>query len=92
MQKYNKKPELSKIFSISGYAWLILVINQEEIGARLGLSRTYVKHLPMFREYVDLQAHRYKKSYIYHRLADKYSMHHDSVKRVVSRLLRVIDL
>lgn len=92
MQRYNKNRKLGNIFSISGYAWLILVINQDEVGTRLGLSRTYVKHLPMFREYIDLQAHRYKKSYIYQRLADKYSMHHDSVKRVISRILRVVEL
>lgn len=92
MQRYNNKIGSSNIFQISGYAWLFLVINQEEVGTRLGLSRTYVKHLPMFREYLDLQAHRYKKSYIYHRLADKYGMHHDSVKRVISKMLRVIDL
>ena len=92
MQRYNKKEEHRRIFSISGYMWLYLVINQEEIGARLGLTRAYVKHLPMFREYLDLEAHRYKKSYIYQWLADRYAMHPDSVKRVISRMLRVIEL
>lgn len=92
MQRYNKNPESSKIFSISGYMWLYLVVNQDEIGARLDLTRAYVKHLPMFREYLDLQAHRYKKSYIYQWLADRYSMHPDSVKRVIARLLRTVDV
>ena len=92
MQKYNKFPDLSKVCSISGYAWLILVLNQDNIGTRLDLTRNYVKHLPMFREYVDLQSHGYKKAYVYQRLADKYNMHHDSVKRVISKMLRVIEL
>lgn len=92
MQRYKEKLDLRRIRSVSGYAWLILVINQEEAGARLGLTRTYVKHLPMFREFLELQRHRYKKAYIYQRLADRYSMHPDSVKRVISRMLRVIEL
>ena len=92
MQRYNKTADYGNIFQISGYAWLILVINQEEVGTRLGLTRSYVKHLPMFREYLDLQRHGYKKAYIYQRLADRYGMHHDSVKRVISRILRVADL
>ena len=92
MQRYNKSADYGKIFSISGYMWLYLVINQDEIGARLGLSRAYVKHLPMFREYLDLQAHGNKKAYIWQHLADRYAMHPDSVKRVISRMLRVIEL
>lgn len=92
MQSYNKNLDLSKIRSISGYTWLFLVINQDEIGTRLALTRNYVKHLPMFREYLDLQKYGYKMTYIYQRLADKYGMHHDSVKRVICRLLRTIEL
>lgn len=91
MQRYKEKLDLSKICSISGYAWLILVINQEEIGARLGLTKAYVKHIPMFKDFIELQAHRYKRWYVYQKLADKYSMHHDSVKRVISKMLRVIE-
>lgn len=92
MQKYNKNADYGKIFSISGYMWLYLVINQDEIGTRLGLTRNYVKHLPMLREYLDLQTHGYKKAYVYQRLADRYGMHPDSVKRVIARMLRVVEL
>lgn len=92
MQRYKEKLDLSKIRSISGYAWLILVINQEEIGARFALTKAYVKHIPMFKDFIELQAHRYKKGYVYQKLADKYSMHHDSVKRVISKMLRVIEV
>ena len=92
MQRYNKNLDLGNICSISGYAYLFLVLNQDEIGTRLALTRNYVKHLPMFREYLDLQTHGYKMTYIYQRLADKYKMHHDSVKRVICRMLRTIEL
>ena len=92
MQKYNKKAGNGRKFQISGYAWLILVINQEETGTRLGLTRTWVKHIPMFREYLGLEALGLKKAYIYQRLADKYGMHPDSVKRVAVRLLRTVEL
>lgn len=92
MQRYNKNLEPSKVCSISGYAWLFLVINQDEVGTRLALSKNYVKHLPMFRDYLDLQAHGYKMTYIYQKLADKYGMHHDSVKRVICRMLRTVEL
>ena len=92
MQKYKEKFDYKKIRSISGYAWLFIVINQDEVGARLALSRNYVKHLPMFREYLDLQTHGYKMTYIYQRLADKYKMHHDSVKRVICKMLRTVEV
>lgn len=92
MQRYKEKLDLSKIRSISGYAWLILVINQEEIGARFALTKAYVKHIPMFKDFIELQAHRYKKGYVYQKLADKYGLHHDSVKRVISKMLRVIEV
>ena len=92
MQSYKEKPDSCKIRSISGYAWLFLVINQEEVGTRLGLTRNYVKHLPMFRDFLELQGHRYKMAYVYQHLADKYGMHRDSVKRVILRLLRVVEL
>jgi len=92
MQRYKEKFDYHKIRSISGYAWLFLVINQDEVGTRLALSKNYVKHLPMFREYLDLQQHGYKMTYIYQKLADKYKMHHDSVKRVICRMLRTIEL
>lgn len=92
MQSYKEKLDLSKICSISGYVWLILVINQDEVGTRLALSRNYVKHLPMFRDFLELQRHNYKMTYIYQKLADKYKMHHDSVKRVICRMLRTVEL
>jgi hypothetical protein len=88
MQSYKQKPDTARIREISGYCWLILIISQEEIGARLGLSKSYVKHIPMFREYLELQEHRHKKAYIYEYLADKYSMHPQSVKRVIAKILR----
>ena len=89
MQSYKNKNDFSNIRQISGYAWLILVVNQEEIGARLGLSKNYVKHLPMFREYIDLLIDNNKKAYIYQCLADKYKMHPDSIKRVITKLLQI---
>lgn len=92
MQRYKENSNYNKIRSISGYAWLFLVLNQDEVGTRLALTRNYVKHLPMFREYLDLQTHGYKMTYIYQRLADKYKMHHDSVKRVICKLLRTVEL
>lgn len=92
MQKYNKNLDLSNICSISGYAWLFLVLNQDEVGTRLALSKNYIKHLPMFRDYIELQRHSYKMTYIYQRLADKYKMHHDSVKRVICRVLRTVEV
>ena len=92
MQSYKEKFDYKKISSISGYAWLFLVLNQEEVGTRLALSKNYVKHLPMFRDFLELQRHSYKMTYIYQMLADKYKMHHDSVKRVICRMLRSVDL
>lgn len=92
MQRYKEKFDLSKICSISGYVWLFLVINQEEVGTLLGLTKNYVKHLPMFRDFLDMQAHKHKKTFIYHHLADKYGMHHDSVKRVIFKMLNIIEL
>ena len=92
MQRYKEKFDLKKIRNISGYAWLILVINQEEIGARLGLTKAYVKHIPMFKDFIELQRHSYKMTYIYQKLADKYKIHHDSVKRVICRMLRTVEL
>jgi hypothetical protein len=92
MQSYKEKTDLQKIRSISGYAWLFIVLNQEEVGTRLALSKNYVKHLPMFRDFLELQTHNYKMTYIYQKLADKYGMHHDSVKRVICRMLRTVEL
>lgn len=89
MQNYKKKSDFSNIRQISGYAMLILAINQEEVRARLDLSRNYIKHIPMFRDYMELMENGYKKTYVLNHLADKYQMHPDSVKRVVARLLRV---
>jgi hypothetical protein len=92
MQRYKETFDLSKICSISGYAWLFLVINQDEVGTRLALSKNYVKHIPMFRDFLELQRHSYKMTYIYQKLADKYKMHHDSVKRVICMMLRTVEL
>ena len=92
MQSYKEKLDYKKIRSISGYAWLFIVLNQEEVGTRLALSKNYVKHLPMFRDFLELQRHSYKMTYIYQKLADKYKMHHDSVKRVICRMLRTVEL
>ena len=92
MQRYNKDFDKRKIFTISGYAWLFIVLNQEEVGTRLALSKNYVKHLPMFRDFLELQRHSYKMTYIYQKLSDKYKMHQDSVKRVICKLLRTVEL
>lgn len=43
----------------------------------------------MFREYIDLLIDNNKKAYIYQCLADKYKMHPDSVKRVITKLLQI---
>ena len=92
MQKYKENPNIVHIRTISGYAWLVLEINQEEVGARLALSRSYIKHIPMFREYLSLLAEGNKKDYIYHLLGDKYHMHHSSVKRVIFKLLQAVEV
>jgi len=92
MQKYKENSNIGHIRSISGYVWLVLEINQEEVGARLALSRSYIKHVPMFREYLSMLASGHKKDYIYHHLGDKYHMHHSSVKRVIFKLLQTIEV
>lgn len=89
MQSYKNKTDFSNIRRISGYVCLILEINQEEVRARLALSRNYIKHIPMFREYMEMMQQGCKKTYVLNHLADKYKMHPDSVKRVVTKLLRV---
>jgi hypothetical protein len=91
-QKYNKIPKFSKNFEISGYHWLFFVLNQKEICAKLGITMAYIKHLPMFNEYLDLQSHNEKKTYVYEYLGGKYGMHTSSVRRVISRLLRVVSV
>ena len=90
MQKYKENTKIEQICSISGYAWLILNINQEAVGTRLDLSRSYIKHIPMFREYLSMLSNGDKKDYIYHLLGDKYRMHPSSVKRVIFKLLQVV--
>lgn len=90
MQSYAKNLNTEHIRTVSGYAWLILVLNQGEVGARLGLSPAYAKHIPMFREYLELQRLGRKKAYIYAVLGEKYGMHPSSVKRVVFKLLATV--
>lgn len=90
MQSYNKKPDFAPVRQVSGYVSLILAVNQEEIRARLALSTGYIKHIPMFREYMDMMEKDHKKTYVLQYLADRYGMHPDSVKRVVARMLRII--
>ena len=92
MQRYKESVDLSKVRSISGFAYLFLVLNQDEVGTRLTLSKNYVKHLPMFKDFLELQRHGYKMTYIYQKLADKYGMHHDSIKRVILKMLRTVEL
>ena len=92
MQSYKENLNLEHIRSISGYAWLILVINQDEVGARLGLTKAYVKHIPMFKEYLDLQRDNNKKTWIYRHLGDEYGLHPSSVKRVILSILRVVSV
>jgi hypothetical protein len=89
-QSYKKKSDFSNIRQISGYTCLILEINQEEVRTRLALSRNYIKHIPMFREYMDMMEKGEKKTYVLNYLADRYQMHPDSVKRVIVRMLRTI--
>ena len=90
MQKYNNNSKFSKEIEISGYHLLILVINQKELCAKLGITPAYIKHLPMFEEYIELQHVCDKKTYIYARLADKYGMHTSSVRRVIHSMLQTV--
>lgn len=90
MQKYNNIHKFSKKIEISGYHLLILIINQKELCAKLGITPAYIKHLRMFEEYVDLQRVSDKKTYIYARLAEKYGMHTSSVRRVISSMLQTV--
>ena len=92
MQRYNKKADFSKIFSISGYMWLYLVINQDKVGQMLSLTKNHVKYIPMFLEYIELQAHNNKKTYIYQRLADKYNISPDYAKHLILNMLKVKEL
>jgi hypothetical protein len=89
MQSYKKNRDFTNIRQISGYACLVFDLNQDEIRARLALSRNYIKHIPMFREYMEMMQQGCKKTYVLNHLADKYKMHPDSVKRVATKLLRV---
>ena len=90
MQRYNKKADFSKILSISGYMWLYLVINQDEVGKRLGLTKNYVKYIPMFRDYIEMTRQKHKKTYIYQHLADKYEISSDYAKHVIIKMLNVV--
>lgn len=91
-QKYGKNANFSNKIEISGYHLLILIINQRELCAKLGITPAYSKHFPMFREYLDLQRGRHKLTYIYAHLAEKYGMHTSSVRRVIDRLLRTVEV
>lgn len=88
----NKKKDYGDVRAVSGYAWAVLVVSADEVGTRLGLTRSYAKHLPMVREYLDMQRDGCKVTYAYHHLADKYAMHPDSVKRIITRMLRTVRL
>lgn len=92
MQSYKKNRDFTNIRQISGYACLVFDISQDEIRARLALSRNYIKHIPMFREYMQMMQQDCKKTYVLNHLADKYNMHPDSVKRVITRLLHVTEV
>ena len=89
MQRYKKNCDFTQIRTISGYMSLVLEINQEEVRAHLALSRNYIKHIPMFREYMEMMEKGEKKTYVLNLLAEKYQMHPDSVKRVIVKMLRV---
>ena len=89
-QKYNKKANFSKKIEISGYHLLFLVINQKELCAKLGLTTAYVKHFPMFLEFINYQRKGEKKTYAYAKLGEKYGLHTSSIRRVITRLLRTI--
>lgn len=92
MQSYKNNPRTSDKIRISAYKMLILVINQTELCAKLGITPAYAKHIPMLREYLDMLQDRQKKTYIYAYLAEKYGMHTSSVRRVIVRLLRTIEV
>ena len=89
-QKYNKNPKFNSKIEISGYHLLFLVINQKELCAKLGLTTGYVKHFPMFLEFIDYQRKGEKNTYAYAKLGEKYGMHTSSVRRVITKLLRTI--
>jgi len=92
MQKYNKNPRPGNKVTINAYQLLFIVINQRELCARLDLTPSYARHIPMLMEYLDLLQDRQKKTYVYARLAEKYGMHTSSVRRVIARLLRTIEV
>lgn len=90
MQSYKEKSNDKINSTISGYLWLKFYLNHDEIGAKLGLTVHYVKHIPMFREFLDLERNGEKKVYIYEYLGEKYKMHPSSVKRVITMFLREV--
>lgn len=90
MQRYNNNPVFKKKTEINGYHLLKLVISQKELCAKLGISLSYAKHLPMFEEFIELQRTYDKKTYIYKRLSEKYGMHTSSVRRVISNMLQTV--
>ena len=92
MQKYNNNISLKKKTEISAYHLLILIINQDNLCAKLGITPAYSRHFKMFLEYLDLQKVYQKKTYIYARLSDKYNMHTSSVRRVIFKLLQTIEV
>lgn len=92
VQNYNKILNFKKKIEISGYHLLIFLIKQRELCAKMAITPGYIKHLPMFKEFLDLQKVYEKKTYIYARLGEKYFMHPSSVRKVITRLLHVIQL
>lgn len=88
-QKYKNNFIFKKKLEISGYHLLILIINQKELCAKMGISISYIKHLPMFSEYLELQKVYDKNTYIYARLGEKYKMHPNSVRRIITNMLHV---
>ena len=88
-QKYQNNFIFKKKFEITGYHFLFLIINQKELCAKMGMGMSYIKHFPMFYEYLELQKVYNKTTYIYARLGEKYKMHPSSVRRIITNMLHV---
>lgn len=92
LQRYNNDTKFSKKIEISGYHLLFLIVNQKELCAKLGLTTAYVKHFPMFLEFLDYQHKGEKKTFAYAKLSEKYGMHASSVRKVIHKMLSVIQI
>ena len=90
MQNYKENLDLKKIRTINGFQWAFIVLNQENIGSKLGLKRGILKHVPMFLEMLDFQRKHKKWDYVYRKIGEKYHLSPSTVKRVRFSMLREV--